>query len=115
MGFSGFGIFSFWDVGCSCPNITVCAKDRGGACFNGEHCDDREKNVLRAVVFLVKYLKTACQPQGLAGCFVKKTATIFNSCWDPWRKSDDPPQQTMDPLPPLPDLKHLTYVKDRYL
>ena len=75
--FQVLAFFSFWDVGCSCPNITVCAKDRGGAWINGEHCDDREKNVLRAVVFLVKYLKTACQPQGLAGCFVKKNSNNF--------------------------------------
>ena len=30
----------------------------------------------------------------------------------PCRKADDPPEQTMDPLPTLPDLKRLVFVKD---
>ena len=30
----------------------------------------------------------------------------------PCRKADDPPEQTMDPLPSLPDLKRLVFVKD---
>ena len=61
-----------------------------------------------------KSVVAGCQPQGLAArpkvMFVVVDCGFCMLC--PCRKADDPPEQTMDPLPTLPDLKRLVFVKD---